>query len=270
MKPIKYKMHLLLILILLVMHSSNSRSQILFPESLPVIFDTTRSFKGSITPDFNMRTQKKLLVEINNTSEVAVKIKNNSLIISNKFELERYGSETVLSGGYFYVKFKDFTERRYMVEYYSQYQWAEARGLDTKYAFGANLRIKAYKNLKGGLFTGIGSFYEFERWIFDGVKEENLPEDTTPVSTKSLKLNYYISFKSPLWNVLYLDLSLYYHSKIKTLFTDPRVASSTEFSYQINDNVSIGIAYQNIYDFKTIVPIDNWYHRVYYQLSATF
>jgi len=111
---------------------------------------------------------------------------------------------------------------------------------------------------------------EFEEWIFDGVKDENLPEDTTPIETKSIKINFYLSFKRILLEVLNLDIGLYFQSKIKTLFNNPRVASCTELSYQINENVSIGIVYRNIYDFQPIVPIDNWYHRIYYQLSATF
>jgi len=270
MKLINYNIHLLLFLLLLLMHNNNIQSQILFPESFPIIFDTTKNYKGSITPEFNIQTQKELLVEINNTTEIAIKIKNNSLIIANKFELEKFGSETFLSGGYIYAKFKNFTDRRCMLEYYSQYQWAEARGLDTKYAFGTNFRLKVYKDLKGGFFTGIGPFYEFEKWIFDGVKDENLPEDTTPIETKSIKINFYLNFKRILLEVLNLDIGLYFQSKIKTLFNNPRVASCTELSYRINENVSIGIVYRNIYDFQPVVPIDNWYHRIYYQLSATF
>ncbi|MFC1563554.1 DUF481 domain-containing protein [candidate division KSB1 bacterium] len=266
----KHIMMKLFILTAVIIISNESTSQILFAESFPVIFDSTRSFKGAISPELNIQTQKELLLEIYNVTDVAIKIGNNSLIIANKFELEKYGSETILSGGYIYAKFKTHTDKKYMLEYYSQYHWAEERGLDMKYALGVNFRFKFYKNEKGGLFAGIGPFYEYERWLFDAVDEDILPIDTAPVEKKLLKINYYASFKRTFKEVFKIDAGFYYQSKFRSIFNNPRLASSTELSYLINEYVSIGLVYHNIYDYRTIVPIDNWYHRVFYQLSATF
>ncbi|HNP17301.1 MAG TPA: hypothetical protein PKL31_02605 [Fulvivirga sp.] len=129
----------------IVLFSSPVFSQLLYPESYAIILDTTRHFKGSISPSFEIKTPKETYIEINNTADFAYRFKNYSIILANKFELTKNGSETILSGGFVYLKLKAFFDAPWVLEHYGQYQWADARGLQQKYAVGSNLRYKIYK-----------------------------------------------------------------------------------------------------------------------------
>ena len=65
------------------------------------------------------------------------------------------------------LKFITFYDNPIVLEYYGQYHWAEARGLEQKFAIGANIWYKLYKNVLGGAFIGIGPFFEYELWNYD-------------------------------------------------------------------------------------------------------
>ena len=138
-------------------------------------------------------------------------------------------------------------------------------GLINKVVFREGLPLRLNPNDASALALSLGL-----RSPNEGVKDEKLPAKTDTIKTKLLKLNLYVSFKRMFWEKIKLDLSLYYQSKFKSLTDNPRIASSSEISYQLNDYISVGLVYQNIYDNKPVVPVDKWYHRIYYQLSATF
>ncbi|MEQ9008865.1 MAG: hypothetical protein RLP12_13335, partial [Ekhidna sp.] len=79
-----------------------AQSQLLFPESFVVIFDSTRHFKGSVAPSLEIKTQRQLYVEITNRADMAFRFKNHGITVANKFELTRDGDQTILSGGFIY------------------------------------------------------------------------------------------------------------------------------------------------------------------------
>ena len=159
------------VLFCLIMLSTNPlKAQLLFPESFVVIFDTTKNFKGSVSPSLEIKTQKQLYVEITNRADMALRFRNHGIILANKFELTKDGPQTIISGGFFYAKFKTFYDNPFILEHYVQYQWAEARGLDEKYALGSNLRYKILKNEKGGVFVGMGRFLNTNAGHFVGYR----------------------------------------------------------------------------------------------------
>ena len=179
----------------LFLFASVSNAQLLFPESFVVIFDTTKQFKGSFSPSLEIKTQKQLYLEITNRTDVAFRFGKHGVTIANKFELTKDGPQTIISGGFVYGKFKTFYDNPFVLEHYVQYQWAEARGLDKKYAIGSNLRYKILKNKKGGFFVGIGPFLEHELWTFRGVPNDRLPIVTNDREYDTWKLNVYVSVK---------------------------------------------------------------------------
>ncbi len=133
--------------------------------------------------------------------------------MANKIEFNRFGSDVFLSGGYLFMKYKNNLDRHLVLEYYGQVHWAEARGMERKYAGGVNARLKIIKKPKTGLFAGIGPFYEFERWNYNGVPDEKLPINVAPIDTLNVKIGSYISFKHWIFEKIYLDLSVYHQSR---------------------------------------------------------
>jgi len=253
----------------IILCTSILHSQVIFTESFTVILDSSR-VKGSITPEIRIRTQKKVLTEIDNLADLSIRIKNSNLTFANRIEFSRYGNELALSGGYIYAELRNFTDKRIVPEYYGQVVYDHPRGLKIKYAAGVYARFKIYTKNTMGLFFGLVPFYEYATWDYSGVEDGLLPPDPVDITNKNIKIASYISYKQQLFNLINIDISGYYQSKFNTMFSLPRIASSIKFGIQITEYFEALVMYQNIYDFQPIVPINKWYHNYYTTVSITF
>ena len=260
----KIVLHLSLIFVLITLFSFSAQSQVLFTESFNVILDSSKHIKGSIMPNFKFQTQKENLLEFENLADITLKIKKNALTFANKIEISRFGSDAFLSGGYLYLEYRRFTESDKLVfEPYAQLHWAEARGMERKYAAGINLRYRILVNDKIGIYAGAGPFYEFERWNYQGVSEEIiLPIDTTPITNQFAKLGSYVSCKINATDKLFFDFSAYHQAKFDMLFTSPRLATSSLARIELTRYLGFNVMHQFIYDYKPIMPIRKDFHRI--------
>lgn len=264
------KMFQILLVVLVV--AVGSEAQILHTENFSVILDTTKHFKGNILPSLKYRNLRENLLEFENTADFSISFLRNAVTLANKFELSKFGDETIQSGGFLYLEYRRLTQNKYIeFEPYFQMHWAEARGLDRKYALGGNFRINVIKNPKTGLFVGVGTFYEFERWNYDGVADTSLiPTDARPVETLFMKLSSYLSFKQAIGQILTLDVSAYYQSRFVRLFSTPRLAGSARVTYNLSKHLGLTLLYQNIYDPDPPVPIDQLFHDITFGLNLSF
>lgn len=244
--------------------------QLLYPESYVVIFDTARTFKGTISPSLEVKTPKELYVEINNRADLAYRFKNHGLILANKFELTKNGSETILSGGFIYAKFKTYYDNPLVLEYYAQYQWAEARGLERKYAFGPNLRYKIYKGMSGGAFAGLGVFYENETWNYQAVPTDRLPVEQNTIGVEFVKFNGYLSLKQVFSEKFKGEAAVYLQDDFEDFLQTPRVGGSSGLSYAITQNVAFAVQFRVLYDFEPVVPVDRLWFNTFTELQVTF
>jgi hypothetical protein len=144
------------------------------------------------------------------------------------------------------------------------------RGLQIKYAGGINARLRIYTKNTVGLFFGLGPFYEYETWNYDGVTDGLVPVDALTLTTRQIKLASYISYKQILIKIFNLDISAYYHDKFSEILKFPRLASSVKIGLQLTEHFEALIMYQNIYDFRPVVPINKWYHNYYATISINF
>jgi len=244
-------------------------SQVIFTESFTVILDSAR-VRGSITPEVRIRTQKKVLTEIDNLADVSIRIKQSRLTLANRIEFSKYGNELALSGGYVYAELRNFTEKRIVPEYYGQVVYDHPRGLQIKYAGGINARIRMYTKHGVGLFFGLGPFYEYERWDYSGVDDGLVPVDPPTIAIRQIKLASYISYKQSLFDLFNLDFSFYYQDRFSEFLKFPRLASSLKIGIQLTEHFEALIMYQNIYDYQPVVPINKWYHDYYATISISF
>lgn len=250
--------------------SNASQAQLLYPESYVVIFDSTKTFKGSIAPSLELITQKELYLEVNNTADLIYKFNKSAIVVANNFELTRSGEETILSGGFVYAKYKKFFDNPLVMEHYAQYQWAEARGLQNKYAFGSNIRYKLYKNSLGGAFAGVGPFYEYEHWSYIGVPDDRLPIDQTPISQRLWKINCYLSTKRFITEKFKVEMAYYFQNDFEGLFKSPRHGGSLGLSYAITAHIGFGVQYRMSYDLAPVVPVDKYWYNTFTQLEIIF
>lgn len=255
---------------LMVFSGPCALSQILFSESFNVILDTTQRVKGSVSPELKIQTQKELLVEFVNSADISLRVGNSYLTLANKIETGSFGDDVFLSGGYVYAEIVNTVEKTVTTEIYGQVHWAEARGLNRRYAGGIDARFKLLHRGRSGIFAGIGPLYEYEQWNYRGVPDERLPGDPVPVDTTNVKLSTYVSLKHWFFDRIFIDLSLYHQSRFDEVFYRPRLAGSARLAYQVSEHLQVAGTYQNIYDYQPLVPIDKWFHRLKATLAVTF
>ncbi|MEM1120507.1 MAG: hypothetical protein AAGJ18_08650, partial [Bacteroidota bacterium] len=126
------------------------------------------------------------------------------------------------------------------------------------------------KNPQNGLFGGLGGFFEYERWNYNGVKAELLPLDQSPIEVNSWKANAYLNYKKWFAEKFFLDVGLYYQTRFDRLWSRYRIAISTEFSWQMTEHVQLLVRYQPLYDKAPIVPIRQWFHQFTTTFSLNF
>lgn len=258
--------------VILALSLSNIKAftQVLHTENFNVIIDTSKTVKGNFTPSFRYRNLKDDFLEISNTADVSLRINKHAFTIANRVEYSFFGDEDILSGGFLYLEYMNLQNKKIAFEPFFQVHWNEVRGLKEKYASGMNFRWRALEKKSTGLFFAIGSFYEFERWGYSGVKEELLPTNTDPVESSKIRANSYISFKQKFGSLFDLDISGYYQPAFSSFFSNYRLASSFELTYNITKFLGLRLLYQNIYDPDPLVPIDRLYHDINFGITLTF
>ncbi|MFO7702613.1 MAG: DUF481 domain-containing protein [Psychroflexus maritimus] len=260
----------ILTLIVLLVFTQKGKSQVLHTENFNVIVDTTKSVKGNFAPSFRYRNLKDEYIEIANTADVSIRIGKHAFTVANRIEYSFLGNDEILSGGFLYLEYIKLHNKNIAFEPFYQMHWNEVRGLDRKYAAGANLRWTALVKNKTGLYFGVGSLYEFERWNFSGVPDDLLPTNQSNRNVERLRGNAYISFKQSFGDLFDLDISGYYQPNLTNFFKNHRLASSFELTYNITKYIGLRLLYQNIYDTAPVVPIDKLYHNVNFGITISF
>ena len=259
----------IILLALLIGASICCRAQILFTESFSVILDSAKTIKGNTSPYFRFQTLRDNFIEFENTADISFKVKKNAVTVANKIEYSKFGKQPILSGGYLFVEYRKLLEQKYVIEPFVNLQWADARGLEFKDAGGVNLRYRIISKNKMGLFVGIGPFYEYERWNYNGIQDSFKLAIKGTKETSLPKLGSYISYKWKVSPSFFIDLSVYHQSKFNSIFSTPRLASSSSVIYSISDNIGFILKYQNIYDFRPTVPIRNHFERILLSVNVS-
>jgi len=235
-----------------------------------VVIDTTKALKGNFTPSFRYRNLKEDFLELANTADVSVRFGKNAFTVANRIEYSVLGNDNILSGGFLYLEYVTLRSKKIAFEPFFQMHWNEVRGLDRKYAGGINLRWRALVKNNTGLYFGIGSLYEFERWIYSGVPDDLLPVDQSPVEKERFRGTSYVSYKQKIGDLFDLDISGYYQPTFTSPLKDYRLASSFELTYNFSKYLGLRFLYQNIYDPTPLVPIDKLYNDVNFGITISF
>ena len=245
-------------------------AQVLHTENFNVVIDTSKVLKGNFTPNFRYRNLKEDFLEINNTADISIRIKNHAFTIANRVEYSVLGKENILSGGFVYLEYVNIQGKKIAFEPFFQMHWREIRGLNRKYAGGVNIRWRVLLKENTGLFLGFGTLYEFERWNYSGVPNDQLPMNQTLIEVEQFRGTSYVSFKQKLGDLFDLDISAYYQPKFSSPFKNYRLASSIELTYNITRFIGLRFLYQNIFDPRPLVPIDELYHDANFGITLSF
>jgi hypothetical protein len=250
----KKSLFAIIMTILLSIYCEKAVAQVLHTENFNVVIDTTKFLKGNFTPSFRYRNLKEDFIEIANTADVSLRFGKHAFTVANRIEYSVFGDDNILSGGFLYLEYVNLRSKKVAFEPFLQVHWNEVRGLNNKYAGGMNLRWRALVKNNTGLYFGIGSLYEFERWNYSGVPDDLLPIDQSAIEVNRLRGNSYVSFKQSFGDLFDLDISGYYQPNFSNFFKNYRLASSFELTYNITKYIGLRLLYQNIYDSAPLVP----------------
>ena len=251
--------------------SFSAPAQILYSESFSIVTDSTKVLVGQVQPDLNIRTQRRLLVEFENRADLSVRLGRNAFTFANKLEVARFGAEMLLSGGYLYGEYRRIGERELLRnEFFAQVQWADARGLERKVAGGYHTRLRLLHEGENRLFVGVGPFVERERWSYRGIENDERPAAPPPDARTDIKYSAYVSTKLAPAERVALDLSTYFQNRFDAPVGRGRLALSLQGGYRFTKYLSGIVLYQNLYDPRPVVPIDEWYHRFDVGVNVNF
>ena len=209
------KVFTVLWVISLVFLQTAVQAQVLHSENFNVVIDSSKTLKGSFAPSFRYRNLKEDFLEIENTADVSLKIKNHAFTFANRISYSVLGKENILSGGFLYLEYVNLRSKNIAFEPFFQLHWNEVRGLESKYAAGSYFRWRAFVKNRTGIFVGAGALYEFEDWNYSGVPDNKVPTDPQNIEVNRARLCSYLSFKQGFGDLFDLDISFYYQPTIK-------------------------------------------------------
>lgn len=245
-------------------------AQILFTESFVVILDTAKIVQGAVSPGLELQNQKDRLFKFSNSADMAIRFKRHSLGVASNFEVIKYGDEFIVSDGFVYAEFRGGSKQWVSPEYYALYHRMGVRGMENRWAGGVNMRIKIHRSLNSAVYAGLGPFYQYEIWNYDGVQDEGFIPPVETIETRGARYGAYLGFKQRVFKVIFIDVSGYYQNDYNQPFKDPRMAFDGILSYEINEHVSISLVYQLVHDASPVVPISNEWYKTFTQLTLSF
>ena len=234
------------------------QAQIIFTESLAPVIDTTRSWQGNIAPELNFKTEKDTYFMVKNNANVSFLLrKKKAITILNQVEIAKSGDKVNVSNGFVHMEYRYLYKPTLEVYPFAEGVWAPSRGLLTRVAGGFQLR---YLFLHTDHFTwrgGVGIFYEYERWNYDGVP--NLTTANIELYQQTIKSRLATVFEIRFTDRSFLQASFYIHNRIDSNVKNPRYAYYIDLKYKITDNLGLWLSYQAIQHTKPIVPVKKLY-----------
>ena len=212
------------------------QAQIIFTESLAPVIDTTRSWQGNIAPELNFKTEKDTYFMVKNNANVSFLLrKKKAITILNQVEIAKSGDKVNVSNGFVHMEYRYLYKPTLEVYPFAEGVWAD------------------HFTWRGG----VGIFYEYERWNYDGVP--NLTTANIELYQQTIKSRLATGFEIHFTDRSFLQASFYIHNRIDSNVKNPRYAYYIDLKYKITDNLGLWLSYQAIQHTKPIVPVKKLY-----------
>ena len=218
----------------------------------------------------NINKQNSLIVSFDTKADLSYWFKNNVLISTSKFALFRSGNKNLINGGFSHLRLRLRQDLWVHPEIFTQYQLDGIRGMEERFLAGANLRFRLKKYDRGAFFIGVGGMYEYEYWNYDGVPDDIVIIDDTPVQNHFGKFNFYLSYRQKLGNWASLSSIFYFQTRLDSYFLSPRISTDAQLTFQISKHLSFAMKYNVFFDAAPPVPIFNWYYSVINKIVFSF
>lgn len=225
--------------------------------------DTTskKKYGASINLAFSTSKQRKNLLDFTSKLELDRYLKNKySLIFLCRTDATYNGKTVLQNNGYFQFRYRDQDTRKVSIDPALQGQWNGVQGMEYRFLAAMNVRFRWLEKSKSDLYSGVGVFYELEKWnpLLAGYAFS--PGDSTTIIRKLPRLNLTSKFALKVWEGVTLTGMTFVQFPINNHFTTPRWVLDTQFLFHVNKHLSITLSYSHNYDLYRPLPIDAYYY----------
>ena len=205
--------------------------------------------------------QKRNLIDINSNFELNYNTKSHRVLFGIlRNDAVFNGKNTIQNEGMFHVRFRDKDYRKYSIEEYIQYQWNGAWGMDYRYLGGLNFRVRWIEKKNFDFYTGIGLFKEWEKWNWNGVKENLLPTILDNKLRSVYRLNNYVKLSAKLNKSIDFTTTSFLQFPLEGAFWKPRWYLEANFYVNTSKHTNFVFHWDHIVDDNKLVPIESFYY----------
>ena len=233
-----------------------------------------KNWYGLISGSLSQDKQKFDIQDISLYTESVIKRKNGTgITYVGQVDATVSGKQILQNEGYFQLKHRDLDKRKNSLEYFLQYQWNGAWGMQSRALVGLNLRKRMFEEKGYDLYLGVGGFVQNEIWNYNGVVDATkIPLNPTNVIDQQLRLNTYLKGAIKLSSKCDLVCQTYVQSDALSLIDNPKIRWywSSEIVYNLKENWMLGFNYDHTYNQSNPVPIGKYYYGYTMNLSFKF
>jgi hypothetical protein len=207
--------------------------------------------------------QKRNVIDYATRLEGDIYFKNKYLLLALfRNDAVFNGKQTIQNEGMAHVRYRDMDTRKWSPEFYIQYQWNGAWGMEYRNLVGSNLRIRWMEKSGFDLYTGHGFFAEQERWNWNGVKPENIPATASDRLRRMFRFNNYVKLSAKLSDNVDWTTVSYWQFPLNGSFFQPRWFLESNVNIGIGKHFNFIVHWDHIRDRYRVVPIDLFYYTV--------
>jgi hypothetical protein len=205
--------------------------------------------------------QKKNVLDLGSNIEVDRFFKNNYVLLGIiRNDAVFSGKTAIQNEGQFHLRFRDMDKRKYSLEEFVQYQWNGAWGLEYRNLAGVNFRMKFLEKRKADLYAALGVFHEWEKWNWNGVKDQDVPVNATDRFSTKFRFNNYFKYSVKLSDIVDVSAITYVQFPLSGKFFQPRWYVDANLYLAASKHINFVVHWDHISDRARVVPIDDFYY----------
>ena len=271
-KDIQFLQMRLSLLIIFFFLNGFTYSQVLIIDRDNIESDSLKKQKLSayIGFGFNINKQKTRVLDLKQTADIGYLFKDHALYLITNAKLIASGSNELINSGFLHTRYRWQRNKVVQPEFFGQYQWEGSRGMEERILAGANMRFRLQNDSSGTIYFGIGLMHEHEVWNYSAVDAELLPPNINSVTVNRAKLNSYLKITREFSPSAALVIIGFIQSGPNENIKYPRIASNAKLQFKITKSIDFAVTFDNIYDPRPVVPIDNHYYTLGNNLIIKF
>lgn len=202
--------------------------------------------------------QKYNVLDIFLISDVSYRHNKRRYVFYAKIDRLTDGNQKIQDAGYFQVRDRICIKKKYSWDYFLQYQWNGAWGLVNRQLAGINFIQEWVNTDSTDFFTGIGVFYEKERWNYAAVPADKLPINQQDTVVEHPRLNLTAKYSRTFSNKIDLVVRVFNQSTVYQDIIITRSSIACQLNFPVTKKVAFSTNADCIYDTHPVVPIRNF------------